>query len=66
MEDGFVVVGDGAGFAVHQVRGANDLAAKSRADGLMSEADSEDRHLSRKMLDQLNADSGVLRGAGAG
>ena len=41
-EDGAVVVLDGGGFAVHELRGADDLCAEGRADGLVAEADAED------------------------
>ena len=43
FEDGPAVVLDFAGLAVHQLRGANDIAAEGRSDGLMAEADAEDR-----------------------
>jgi len=66
VEDGFVIVRDGAGFAVHEVRCAHDLSAESGADGLMSQADAEDRNFSGEVADQIDADAGVLRGAGAG
>ena len=62
-EDGLVVVGDGAGLAVHQVRSAHDVAAKSRADGLMSQADAENRNFAGEVPDQIDADAGVLRRA---
>jgi hypothetical protein len=41
-EDGLAVVGDLAGLAVHQLGGADDVAAEGRADGLVAEADAED------------------------
>ena len=41
-EDSLAVVRDGAGFAVHEVLGADDLAAEGFADGLVAEADAED------------------------
>ncbi len=61
VEDGFVVVRDRAGLAVHQVRSAHDVAAKSRADSLMSQADAEHRHFAGEVPDQINADAGILR-----
>src|ERR1700674_358714 len=52
-----------AGFAMHQLGGAHDLSAEGSADGLVAEADSQDRNLARKMADKFNADSGFLRRA---
>ena len=65
-EDGPAVVLDVAGFAVHQLRRADDVAAKGRADGLMAEADAEDRHLAGHVADEVDGDAGFLRRAGAG
>ena len=65
-KDGFAVVLDLAGFAVHQVLRANHLASESCANGLVSEANSEQRHLAREMADQFDADAGFLRSAGSG
>ena len=70
-EDGAVVVLDGLGLAVHELRRADDLAAEGCADGLVAEADAEDGDLlvSRKrgeVLDERDEDAGVLRRAGAG
>jgi hypothetical protein len=48
------------------VGSANDAAAKCCADGLMSEADAEDWYSAGEVLDQINADAGVLRPAGTG
>src|SRR5271168_4695637 len=39
------------------------LTAEGGSDGLMSEADSENRDFPGKMADQLNADAGFLRSA---
>ena len=66
VKDGFVVVRDGAGLAVHQVRSAHHVAAKGRADGLMSQADAEHRHLAGEVANQIDADAGILRRAGTG
>lgn len=65
-KDGAAVVLDAAGFAVHESFGADDLAAKSGANGLMSEADSEKWNLAGKMTNQFDADARILRRAGAG
>jgi len=59
-------VHDRAGLAVHQVRSSHHPAAKSRADGLMSQADSKDGHFTREVPDQINADACVLRRAWTG
>ena len=66
VKDAFVVVRDGAGLAVHQVRSAHHIAAKSRADGLMSQADAENRHFAGEVPDQIDADAGILRRARTG
>ena len=72
-EDGLAVVGDLAGLAVHQLRRADDVAAKGRADGLVPQTHAEDRNArasilrqQREVLDQRNGYARVLRGAGAG
>src|ERR1700730_399021 len=51
VEDGFAVVLDFAGFAVHQFGGAHDFAAEGCAYGLMSQADSEYWNLAGEMAD---------------
>src|SRR5206468_13120963 len=50
-EDVFAVVMDLARFAVEEFRGANDLASKRSANGLMPEAYAEDREFSCKAFD---------------
>jgi hypothetical protein len=66
LEDGSVVVHDGAGFAVHEMRGANYVSAEGFADGLMSEADTEYGNLSAEVADERDADAGFVRRAGPG
>jgi len=67
-KDGFAIVFDLAGFAVHQILRADHFSSKGRANRLMAEADSEERHFvlspARKMADDVNADAGFLRSAG--
>src|ERR1700675_1370998 len=69
-KDGLAIMLNLARFAVHQVLRAHPLAAEGCADRLVSEADSEQRHISPalacKMQDQVDADAGFLRGAGSG
>jgi len=65
-EDGFAIVTDCAGFAVHQARGAHHLSAKGSTDGLVSEADAENRNLAREVANEIDADSGLLRRAWTG
>src|SRR5437899_3274605 len=67
-KDGLAIVFNLAGLAMHQVLRAHHLAAKSCADGLVAEADSEQRHISlaREMADQFNTDARFLRSAGSG
>src|SRR5262245_1608484 len=47
-------------FAVHQRRRAHDAAAIDLADGLMAEADAEDRHGRAGALDKLEANPGAV------
>src|SRR5271170_4116453 len=65
-EDGLAIVLDAAGFAMHKLRGADDVASEGCADGLMAEADSEDWPLAGEALDERDEDAGVLRRTGAG
>jgi hypothetical protein len=51
---------------MHRHRPPDHLAAEGLADGLMAEADAEDRELAGRGLDQLEADAGPVRIAGAG
>src|SRR5450755_1349559 len=52
---------DAARLAVHQPRGANDAAAERSADGLVAEADAEDRQLAREGANRLDADARLGR-----
>ncbi len=63
FENGFGVVRDAAGFAVHEMRSSNDVAAISSAKRLVSEADTQDGQLSGEMPKDINADAGFLRRA---
>ena len=53
-EDRLAVVADLGGLAVHELRRAHDLAAERLAEGLVPEADAEERH--RRAADELEAD----------
>jgi hypothetical protein len=63
-EDGSAIVVDLAGFAMHELRGTDDVAAEGCADGLMAEADAEDGDFSGHVADELYGDAGFVRGAG--
>ena len=65
-EDAMAVVGDRAGFAVHEFGCTDDLAAEGGSDGLMTEADAENGRFARHALDERHEDAGFLRRAGAG
>src|SRR5271166_136278 len=52
--------------AVHKVGGANDVAAKGGADGLMAETDAENRDFSCEVFDDVDADARLVRRAGTG
>src|SRR5678816_1220822 len=56
FEDRRAVMFDFRGFAVHNRRRAHDTAAEHFTDGLMSQADSKDRHSSGKASDQFRRD----------
>src|SRR3981189_1973709 len=45
---------------------AHDAAPESLADRLMAETDAEDRNAARGLFYQVQADAGLVRGAGAG
>src|SRR5690606_33193406 len=61
-EDSASVVGDPRGSPVTG-RGADDARSKRRADGLVAEADSENRKLPREAPDDLERDAGLVRRA---
>src|SRR5271165_5421950 len=65
-EDGLPVVFDFAGLAVHQLWGANHIAAEGCADGLVAETDAKDRDSIGKSPDEVDADACLLRRAGSG
>src|SRR5262245_54953194 len=52
--------------AVHRLRRADNVATVGLADGLMAEADAQDRHFGPRLCDQLEANAGLVGGAGAG
>src|ERR1700751_382289 len=66
LEYAAMVVKDLAGFAVHQLARAYDPATERFSDGLMSQANAQDRDLAGKPANQLHADSRVSRSAWAG
>ena len=55
-----------AGFTVHDLPGANDIAAKSLTDGLMPEAHAQNRQLAGKMFNRFKRDARLVRRAWAG
>src|SRR5215467_14500391 len=65
-EDGLAVVLHLADLAVHDLGSANYLAAESRSQRLVSQADSQNRFLAGKVADQFNADARLLRRTRAG
>jgi hypothetical protein len=52
--------------AMDRYRRAHDVAAESLADGLMAKADAKDRDGGRGLVDQLEANAGIVRRAGSG
>ena len=57
------VVADARDFAVDDLARAHDLAAEDLADGLVAEADAENRHPAAKFADDILADARLLRDA---
>ena len=57
------VVADARDFAVDDLARAHDLAAEDLADGLVAEADAENRHPAAKFADDIFADARLLRDA---
>ena len=57
------VVADARDFAVDDLARAHDLAAEDLADGLVAEADAENRHPAAKFADDILADTRLLRDA---
>lgn len=56
---------DRAGLAVHHLAGANHITAKGLTDGLVAQADAEDRQLAGEVQDGLDGDPGLARRARA-
>src|SRR6266852_887713 len=63
-EDILAVVMDLAGLAVEELWSADDFATEGGANGLVAEADTEDRKFSGEALDQFHGNTGLLRCAG--
>ncbi|MNL84981.1 hypothetical protein D3C87_2131290 [compost metagenome] len=55
-----------AGLAVHDVTGTDHIAAKRLADGLMAQANTQNRQFAGEMLDRFDRDTGLGRGARTG
>src|ERR1700756_569233 len=65
-KNGFAIVMDSAGFAVHQRRSAYHITSERVANGLMAEANSKDRDFPRELADDVDANARILRFSGAG
>jgi len=65
-KNGFAIVMDSAGFAVHQRRSAYHITSERVANGLMAEANSKDRDFPSELADDVDANARILRFAGAG
>ncbi len=64
LEEALPVVLQGGGLAVHQLLRGDDLPAEGLGDGLVSEADAQDRDLARETFDRRKGDArriGVAR-----
>ena len=51
---------------VNDFAGVGDSSAERLADGLLAQADPQDRRLAGEVLDDINADAGLFRRAGTG
>ena len=51
---------------MHDVTGADHIAAKGLADGLMAQADTQNRQFAGEVLDHFDRDAGFGRGARTG
>jgi hypothetical protein len=65
-EDPAAVVGDGGRLAVHLSARAGDRPPEGLPDGLVAQADAQDRHPGVKALDQPERDAGPVGVAGPG
>ena len=65
-EDALAVVGDAARLAVHETLGGDDARAERLRDGLVPEADAEERHLAGEFPYGGERYAGRVRIAGAG
>jgi len=65
-EDAAVLVMDGGGLAVHHLAGMHDAPAKGLADGLMSQADTQDGDPAGEGLDHLHRNTRLVGGTGPG
>src|SRR5947209_1957945 len=57
---------DGGALAVHRDGRARDRAAIGLANRLVAETDAEDRNLSSDIVDEVEANAGLMRGAWPG
>src|SRR5579864_6030430 len=57
---------DGAGFAVHKMRGTHHASAEGFADCLVSEAYAKHRSSSREVANEFDADASFMGRTGAG
>jgi hypothetical protein len=64
--DGFAIVVDLVGFAVHEAGGSLDDCAGAETDALMAQANAEQGDFGTEVADDLVGDTTFARGAGAG
>ena len=65
FKNGPAVVMDLAGLAMHQLRRPDNFSAESLADGLMTEAHSQNRNTSGQLINHLQADPCFARSLGS-
>ncbi|MNZ47220.1 hypothetical protein D3C78_649270 [compost metagenome] len=58
-----VFVENRAGLAMHDLAGPHDITAKGLANGLVAQADTENRQLAGKVQDSFDGNTGLGRGA---
>ena len=62
-KDTCTIMANGRGFAMHRAFRARDLAAKGRSNALMAETDAENGNGSRKLADNIERNTGLMRRA---
>ena len=60
LENARAVMRDRTGLAMHDLFGRDHLAAKDLTDGLMTQANAQNGHVLRGLIDQVETDAGTI------